>query len=524
MLSVLPGAFLQGSCSSTNVLHDIQDIVLDTTKGQEVPGNGEVQLDAIAFLDPNVSAPLYSFGRRPLTSKRLMTGDRDCHHTNLLGECIWDPTHGVQVKYPAGYPSHRLRAYLKSGPVEFSLIMTPSTIIECNGYAEIRGREGRWFYNAVGFCYSYFENGNYYLWYGHESTSVSTERNPAPTILDRPVVYGRCFTIRPGATTWSFKTIASREAALPYPTAGSRAFRAAVSRLRLQLDAKPWQRWGAFPVRPPSYGWLQSSVLARLRSHIQGKLIDLRPLDQDMVLMLGDATQRAADAALAFEGNTAMYLNELRTIKEGVLDLVDLLRGDVDLRSISNLILSGKYGLRLTVQDTVDLCRSLNREIQQPQQAFSRVRGRVNHTFRYLGTDYQAAYGCKIYYDPRPGGLKQALNELMRWDLFPSLDNVWDLVPYSFVIDWFVHLGDFFSAVDSRTFISTLEIIRVLYTTRYSCAVDASLLSPELTGSCQLVYFDRWLQREAELPIPRFQGVTPPGHLVELAALIIQRS
>jgi hypothetical protein len=56
-----------------------------------------------------------------------------------------------------------------------------------------------------------------------------------------------------------------------------------------------------------------------------------------------------------------------------------------------------------------------------------------------------------VILDPRVGPIVTILDKLRRLDLVVSRENLWDFIPYSFVVDWFIPIGETLSHLDLRT-------------------------------------------------------------------------
>lgn len=274
------------------------------------------------------------------------------------------------------------------------------------------------------------------------------------------------------------------------------------------------------PVINPAFdssAGLKSSELRRLKRTFENWMPTTEP-DDDPYL-LGDATQKAADGARYFDGNTAVYLAELVKLRESLADLKRLLSGNVTLKSLSSLYLQGQYGLRLTLLDTWELGKSLARAFDAVgvPKLFSVTRGRETSE----GTGHVA--GCKLYYDPNTAnGFARTVKGLMDWDLFPAFTNIWDIIPYSFVVDWFADVEGFLSAYDTHTYLSVLNVFSALYTYKKvwrayfpGCALCGD-------GGVTVSHFRRWSTPKLIEPTPHFSGGQPLSHIPEGAALIIQ--
>lgn len=106
------------------------------------------------------------------------------------------------------------------------------------------------------------------------------------------------------------------------------------------------------------------------------------------------------------------------------------------LKDLSNIFLSVKYGLRLTLADLSDLRTEIFRDYK-PIQTVTAVVPAPYGTLRYTQ-----------YYQPFANCSK--IEEiLVRGDLLPDLSNLWDLIPYSFVVDWFLNIGDIAASIDN---------------------------------------------------------------------------
>jgi len=108
----------------------------------------------------------------------------------------------------------------------------------------------------------------------------------------------------------------------------------------------------------------------------------------------------------------------------------------------------------------------------------------------------------------------------------PTLENIWDLIPYSFVVDWFIDIGGLLERVDTRLRLLRLNI---RYTTmskkdivRYNIRPSVEL---PLSGTVEKVHYHRWVSDQCPVPAlsaqPTFQGF---NHWLESGALILSRS
>jgi hypothetical protein len=130
----------------------------------------------------------------------------------------------------------------------------------------------------------------------------------------------------------------------------------------------------------------------------------------------------------------------------------------------------------------------------------------------------------KIAINPANQALSQFSERLRNIGFFPSVDNIYELIPYSFVLDWFIDVGGFLEAVDSRVRVATLPVV---YATTSSKVVirpiiPKSLMDKGLVGTVQIILYDRAVSHEAPRPTLNFEVSNElPNHWLEAGALII---
>jgi hypothetical protein len=67
--------------------------------------------------------------------------------------------------------------------------------------------------------------------------------------------------------------------------------------------------------------------------------------------------------------------------------------------------------------------------------------------------------------------LEQIWTGLYRYGLTPSFYVIWDMIPYSFIVDWFIPVGDILSGYDkTRMYDRTYEFSNLWYSLSYDTA------------------------------------------------------
>lgn len=193
------------------------------------------------------------------------------------------------------------------------------------------------------------------------------------------------------------------------------------------------------------------------------------------------------------------------------------------VKAAASAWLSIHYGFKLALLDTI----SLSNEIEKQSLRNARMT-KCQSSLRYShgNVSYVARY--QVFYDEF-AKLNSYLKQLLQIsDLWLTSENLWDMVPYSFVIDWFVSIGDVLSAIDGYARLQqSHDVICSGKSIKGECAATPSMLGLDprvLTSECSITaYFrrySRFLQLPTFLPTVTLQ---PFNHLIEAAALVISR-
>lgn len=254
--------------------------------------------------------------------------------------------------------------------------------------------------------------------------------------------------------------------------------------------------------------------------------------------MQGDLCQAAVDGTRAININTFMYLKEAMEmgsmIKSTIDSAMNLKRDPV--KELANLYLSWHYGYRLTYKDTKEIVEKVNSELRKIRRDWAASRARGHETITYpsnspfAGSTAEWTFAAKVWYRQYNDIIAPIVNTLYRWDLVPELGNIYDLVPYSFVIDWFVPLGDVLDKIDSAYYAMTLRVGEVWYSDKIDMLTDlnapflrAYFRGYESIGPVRIKYYMRW--RDSELSYPKLElSFSGQFHSwIPAGALILQR-
>lgn len=234
------------------------------------------------------------------------------------------------------------------------------------------------------------------------------------------------------------------------------------------------------------------------------------------------------------DNNGIQYLKEATEIRESAVSYADTLRkvalksGKKRAKALAAAYLGVHYGWKLTLMDTADYVKELRKNSLKDEihRCASFARKTVD--------DWTVTARYNVFYKAKDVGdsseTKQINAFLKRVDFLPTLENMWDSVPYSFVLDWFTNIGN------NLTSIGNLNILRAYYTTLGAIqsvrAVRkipiARLLGEQVyySGEAQYIIYERRISKLPDPPAfqPKSQhSASSLNHAVEGVALVVSK-
>jgi hypothetical protein len=158
---------------------------------------------------------------------------------------------------------------------------------------------------------------------------------------------------------------------------------------------------------------------------------------------------KAIEDAKVLTINSIAFLRDLKHIKELIVPLLKLRKKPLSAKAWANLWLSYEYGIRLLIQDIHEVVTKLPKSAVKFD--LTHVRAASRRTVPDdLDRETEVYYHCKVILDPKIGPIISLLDKLRRLDLVISRENMWDFIPYSFVLDWFIPIGETLAHLDLR--------------------------------------------------------------------------
>lgn len=101
--------------------------------------------------------------------------------------------------------------------------------------------------------------------------------------------------------------------------------------------------------------------------------------------------------------------------------------------------------------------------------------------------------------------------------------NLWELIPYSFVVDWFVNTADMAKWIDSLGFPCSYDILQCVLSEKRTCVLPANRYYGSTDGQVVLTSYKRVVSTTVPVQPFEVRFTDPSGHWLEAAALLITR-
>lgn len=194
----------------------------------------------------------------------------------------------------------------------------------------------------------------------------------------------------------------------------------------------------------------------------------------------GRARTAAVRDVQELESNWIENLAGIKGTLDCVLPLIDGYKAikTGNLRAARNALASGylayQYAIRPNIEDAKDLKDNGARILSQATvDRFSRERrrGALSHdNIAVCNTCATLSYFTTYHLRLKSNYFSQVWSALEKLGLEPTASQIWDLIPFSFVADWFLPLGDTLKNIDSynsmvlnRDILARIESFKVLW-------------------------------------------------------------
>jgi hypothetical protein len=239
----------------------------------------------------------------------------------------------------------------------------------------------------------------------------------------------------------------------------------------------------------------------------------------------GDLAQSCIEQVRYLDINSLAFTKELIEVRD-----IFKLKGLVNLKSPktwASVFLAFRYGMNLSLQDTDDIVTGVKRAVLNSKQFKVYTKLYASHVEQREqdGLIFTDNYHYKITCSPYPDELRSLIRTMKRWDIDPSLGNLWDLIPYSFVVDWFVDVSSLLDRIDSQTLLETYQVYSVCRSRKVSVTIPISRLIPTFPGQGDILLTEyiREVTPHLDMPVWRIDETTDFHNFAELGAIIVQK-
>lgn len=305
-----------------------------------------------------------------------------------------------------------------------------------------------------------------------------------------------------------------------------------------------------YPTTPSAYG---SELIKILCSNLVGQdpfttlpyvqlthpIAEKHPYLEDEKHLWSELVRTAVDSLDNLDINSISFLKELVEWKRLLPPLADIRKKPFRGKTWANFYLWLRYGLGLTIADSKEIINALPKIRDSYKETTSkkptRLRASKTVTVVWNSETWTCRLGLRMVINTYPEFCRNfgsLMDDLRKIDLYPSTANLWDIIPFSFVMDWFFPFQKNLEMVDSELRTMNFRIFSVTQSVKWSRLVPP----PAVPGYCSAsdlteVHYDRAVGYV--IPGPDFEwnhgadtsrvSNTLITRMIDGAALLLQR-
>jgi len=234
----------------------------------------------------------------------------------------------------------------------------------------------------------------------------------------------------------------------------------------------------------------------------------------------------AVDALSQVDANNVNMWAFLRDLRHPT-ELIPKLKQLNKLKGWANNYLTVQYGILPTISDLKDIVAAFSRmKPYVDRNGFSTYSARAYKEKDFLEAKLSVEQHVKVAIDNCDSELATLVNRLSDLGFDPTFENLWDLVPYSFVIDWFIDVGGFLERIDTQMRLVRLNVKYSTLSSKLTAELNQLPSSLSMyTGTVKWVHYHRWpIDHCPEPPFSISTTFQNFNHWLESSALILQRA
>lgn len=235
----------------------------------------------------------------------------------------------------------------------------------------------------------------------------------------------------------------------------------------------------------------------------------------------GDLAANAVNQRKRIDTNMLAFLRDIPNSK----DLIPRLKNLLSLKTHAGNYLAVNYGILPTIDDCKKIIGAFKDRIPYLDKYGHEIL-RASHTEKLdTGeTTYELSQYVKVAVANEDSEFLRLCEEIDEYGMMPTSENLYDLVKFSFVLDWFIDVGGFLERIDQNQRLLRCNIPYVTLSDKRSVTgVLRQNPALPLLGPVRWSYYHRWVQSQCPLP-PITLSLTPTtsNHWLEAGALLIQ--
>lgn len=242
---------------------------------------------------------------------------------------------------------------------------------------------------------------------------------------------------------------------------------------------------------------------------------------------LGDT---AADNLMQTSVNHFANSAQLTRVFGSLKSTLQLIKGYQNPKAWANWWLSLRYGDRLTLKDISTDSNAVFSEVFEKTKTWvksfytSHSMSQTTGTPAYRLPAPSITHYLKMYYTFRDyGAWGKAYIFTRKWSLWPTTEELWDVIPLSFVVDWFIDVSDLFAEFDRDTLCQYIDVSSVITTEKKTYDVGDLKLGNFLFSGVKITHYSRSLgTRLPSGPFRCDRGHASAINVVDGISLIIQ--
>lgn len=223
--------------------------------------------------------------------------------------------------------------------------------------------------------------------------------------------------------------------------------------------------------------------------------------DPDSAYYAGKASQVCANEFNAIESNVIANALELPEVGSTIPNIVNDISSP-SARSAADAWLNYRYGDGLTYADAKQILSSLKAQVESLSIGNTRKRnGFASHDRILRGYQQRVSYGCTIVIENGGIDLRSTLQRIDELGSLPNVERAWDLVPYSFVVDWFLNVSDCANIIDSWFKTRRMNIKVCIQSVKGELILPSQALFGFGEGKITLTHYSRTIGSTPAMPV-----------------------